>query len=160
MQFIDFPNEFDAMMYILAAILSRFFTNFYTHKEWTSFFMQNCQYGGMGKFLPTAWHSCWLFTDGGGVTVEDDPDSSEKPGPIWPLAFLASALSEHGFTWHCLNMDLLGTVWKFYCEDLLLIPKLFRMAQYQLRYLQSMWFPWVQISDMLGVCSMTVYCRR
>ena len=40
MQFIDFLNEFDAMMYFLAAILSRFFLQIctYTHKEWTSFF--------------------------------------------------------------------------------------------------------------------------
>ena len=58
----------------------------------------------MGKCLSTARYSCWLFADGGGVNGKDDPDSLEKPGPIWPLAFFSASapLSEHGFTWHCL----------------------------------------------------------
>ena len=69
----------------------------------------------MGKCLSTAWYSCWLFADGGGVNGEDDPDSLEKLEPIWPLAPLhhylnmdfaehgfLSAFAEHGFTWHCL----------------------------------------------------------
>ena len=42
-----------------------------------------------GKSLSSTCDSCRFLTYSGGVDGKDDFDSVEKPGSIWPLAFLA-----------------------------------------------------------------------